>query len=394
MGRLSKFDVLLYASHSEETGAARLAAMLSRNAAFGKVAARKISGMLSELRKEGLLNEGNAVNRENPKTWDLFAFLRWAKMRGAGYNDLLGKTTVKVFSSLFEGRSGSIGTIARDAGISKPTILKNLGLLEKSGFISIGKRKPMEISANLNDLTFFYANALGLSFSAFAKRFPPAKLPKTISPKLTELLIRIHSYATTVTEGNTATEEDVKKIFENRPVGLTPREVTEIINAREAVRHLYIVCGGDAGVHDIKKLHEILMTNIMESPGAFHYGKKRIIGSEVLLPDSREVIDAAVSALLNFWKAHGKKIRPEVMGAIIHFIFVTIHPFADGNGRVTRLLHSWALMKAGLPVFAFDPEKKNTYFSLLDAGRKSTTDPFIRFCIAEHTAILRRHGIA
>ena len=67
-----------------------------------------------------------------------------------------------------------------------------------------------------------------------------------------------------------------------------------------------------------------------------------------------------------------------------------IHPFADGNGRVARLIHSWILLKAGLPMFIFNPEKRNTYFMLLESARDKSIEEFIDFCISEHRSSLEK----
>lgn len=47
----------------------------------------------------------------------------------------------------------------------------------------------------------------------------------------------------------------------------------------------------------------------------------------------------------------------------IPFLFVSIHPFKDGNGRAARLIHSFILLKSVYTIFAFNPEK-NTSISI------------------------------
>ncbi|MBU4436830.1 MAG: Fic family protein, partial [Candidatus Altiarchaeota archaeon] len=220
------------------------------------------------------------------------------------------------------------------------------------------------------------------------KEFIIPEMREIQSKELREKLIELHTYSTTVTEGNTATEEDVEKVFGNYPVKLTPREITEILNAREAVEHLYRNGGEEITLREIRRLHEILMKGLVEKPGRFHYDRKRIIGSEAKLPQSKDEIQPALQAMLNFHHEYKGEIDARILSAIIHFIFVTIHPFADGNGRAGRLLHSWILLKEDLPLFVFDPNRKNEYFELLEAGRKNSLDGFIEFCLAEHARAL------
>lgn len=64
---------------------------------------------------------------------------------------------------------------------------------------------------------------------------------------------------------------------------------------------------------------------------------------------SREEIRELLEELIEWTKAD-KRIAPILKAGIFHHWFVYIHPFYDGNGRVTRLLTSYLLMRAGYEV--------------------------------------------
>lgn len=49
-----------------------------------------------------------------------------------------------------------------------------------------------------------------------------------------------------------------------------------------------------------------------------------------------------------------------------HAKLVDIHPFADGNGRTSRMLHNVLLMKAGLPPLLFEESQREAYYGALD----------------------------
>jgi Fic family protein len=53
----------------------------------------------------------------------------------------------------------------------------------------------------------------------------------------------------------------------------------------------------------------------------------------------------------------------------MHERLVTIHPFVDGNGRTSRLLMNFILLKNGytLTILKGDPSSKTTYFKSLEA---------------------------
>ncbi|MBU4300180.1 MAG: Fic family protein [Nanoarchaeota archaeon] len=429
MAALTKYDVLLYLSQMEAPEKSELIRFLKGNILFENVSERAISKKLSELKEDGFVI-GAKINTENPKVSDCMAFLYWAKLREKDYRALLDEKSVLIFKTLFERGSLELKDLMAKTGLSKPTLFKYIKVLDESGFLSTLKKKPMLLKANLTDLTFFYAQFLDMSFKAFERQFDTSTIPQIHSKKLVSATISLHVHSTTVTEGNTATEDDVERVFGDFPVKLTPREVTEILNARSAINELFLlldnadnkikklrvmkikdfqafdpnefgewlkmsederddflICKKDVNIEDIKQMHRIMMTNILERPGEFYYGTKRIAGFNTKLPSSKLEIDFSMAALINFTK---KPLNPVVLASIAHFVFASIHPFADGNGRMARLLHSWILLKAGFPLFVFDPKKRNEYFGFLEAGRSGSIDGFINFCIIEHKNSLEK----
>ena len=66
-----------------------------------------------------------------------------------------------------------------------------------------------------------------------------------------------------------------------------------------------------------------------------------------------------------------KELHPIELAALLHYKFVRIHPFDDGNGRISRLLMNYVLFKHNLPpVIIKSADKINYLFALnqADAG--------------------------
>lgn len=390
----TKFDVLLYIE-AEEVNRKSLIKTLRENIQFEKASERSINSRIKELKKEGLIDEEKnrlRINEGNGKTDDYLAYLHWARMKDTDYNQLMNKNIVKVYRGILEGRE-TLKDLSEETNLSKPTLLKAIKTLDRNKFIQIRKKKPLTLKANLNDQTFFYINMHELSLKTFEKGFRMPKIQETRSSRLIKELIKLHTYSSTVTEGNTATEDDVEKIFRNQPTDLTPGEITEIINTKKAVETLYEIQDKEIEINQIKKLHEILMINLLTNLGEFYYGGKKIIGSKLKPPESKREIESSLNALMNFINRYEDRINPFILGSIAHFIFVTIHPFPDGNGRIGRLLHSWIHLRNNLPLFVFDPDKRNQYFNALEEGRKEDLNTFIDFCLEEMVDILCTHAV-
>lgn len=65
-------------------------------------------------------------------------------------------------------------------------------------------------------------------------------------------------------------------------------------------------------------------------------------------------------------RAHG---HPVEAAATLHFQLLTIHPFADGNGRTARLAANLALIQAGYAPILIGPAEKPRYFDVLQAAQ-------------------------
>ena len=56
--------------------------------------------------------------------------------------------------------------------------------------------------------------------------------------------------------------------------------------------------------------------------------------------------------------------------ATVHIEYILVHPFREGNGRLSRLLSTIMALQAGQPLldFSYMDENKNEYFAAIQAG--------------------------
>ena len=73
-----------------------------------------------------------------------------------------------------------------------------------------------------------------------------------------------------------------------------------------------------------------------------------------------------------------------------HLQLVTIHPWADGNGRMSRLIMNYIQFEFGLVPTKVKKEDKAEYIqALVDSREQDSTLPFREFMLREHLANLR-----
>ncbi len=94
-------------------------------------------------------------------------------------------------------------------------------------------------------------------------------------------------------------------------------------------------------------------------------------------PDS----DAVRDGMAVFFEMLAAETEPSVRVVLGHFIFVHIHPYTDGNGRMARLLMNVMLAAAGYPWCVVPVERRDAYMAALE-------DASVRQNIARFTQLI------
>jgi Fic family protein len=144
----------------------------------------------------------------------------------------------------------------------------------------------------------------------------------------------------------------------------------------------------------IKTAHSILMDQVRGQelhPGEFRtvqnwIGLTRKIEDATYVPAAAEHVKPMMEDLVKFIQNPPRQIPVLVQCAMVHYQFEAIHPFADGNGRIGRLLMSVLLSQRRvldqplLYLSAYIEKHKEEYYSLLlEVSRKSEWETWIRF---------------
>lgn len=72
-------------------------------------------------------------------------------------------------------------------------------------------------------------------------------------------------------------------------------------------------------------------------------------------------------------------LHPLVFATKFHYKFVRIHPFDDGNGRVSRILMNIILMKFAFPPVIVQTELRDSYLNALQYADAEDFDKFVLF---------------
>jgi fido (protein-threonine AMPylation protein) len=181
----------------------------------------------------------------------------------------------------------------------------------------------------------------------------------------------------TAIEGNTMTRAQVENVVERRTVQAELTETLDVEGYAEAADWVYRMAPDYTGVPSgvVSEIHRRVVQLAWhvdppathDDPGAWRQTDVRVGRVRVSLPP-------AIPADLDDWSRSTSKLKghhPIVHAAIHHAWLERIHPFADGNGRVGRLVLNFMLIQQGYPPAVILKEARGAYLRGLrtaDAG--------------------------
>jgi Fic family protein len=187
------------------------------------------------------------------------------------------------------------------------------------------------------------------------------------------------TYSSNALEGNTLTESETKIVIEEGiTIGGKPlKDHCEAIGHSEAFDFIFQLAGrNDITEGEIKKIHKIFYGHVdLKQAGKYRKRKAFITGSKYPLPlpeNISSLMHEFAQNLIN-WR---KEKHPVEFSAIAHKELVFIHPFIDGNGRVSRLLMNLILLQGGYNITIIPPVLRQEYIQSLEIAHYNDK-PFI-----------------
>ena len=184
-------------------------------------------------------------------------------------------------------------------------------------------------------------------------------------------------------EGSRMSDREVEVLLNNMDISnLEDRDSQEVAGYSNVLDLIYASSENiEISANNIKNLHNQLLK--FSRKDEWHRGdyKQHTNAVEAKFPDGRRQIifkteepgyatEDAMRALIA-WYFEETEVHPLIITACFVYDFLSIHPFQDGNGRLSRLLTSLLLLKYGynwIEYISFEHEieknKKNYYRSL------------------------------
>jgi Fic family protein len=172
------------------------------------------------------------------------------------------------------------------------------------------------------------------------------------------------AHSSTAIEGNPLALPEVEALARGENTGAPAKAAQEVKNYLAAMRWIWNKKDGDSvSEKDLLHLHGLLTAKVLEPAQAGRYKTKpnRIIdhnGRTIHTPPGPDRAKPLTQELLSWLSgAEAAKHHPVIVNGVAHHRLVSIHPFADGNGRIARALGVCLLYTRGFDtqhLFALD----------------------------------------
>lgn len=206
-------------------------------------------------------------------------------------------------------------------------------------------------------------------------------------------------YVTLSTEGVPITREDASLAYK-----LAEGEVKDVRDenlrvALDMIKGLRLVKESKKGISEefIRHLHDVIMSEYAaKNPGRYRekqayiylksYEKVEEIGFRPVAPNQ---IGKKLAELVGWYNEGVGKLNGIELAALFHLRFYSIHPFEDGNKRVSRLLLNKAFFDSGYPLLNISKESQAYFDALVQSVEKKEEKPFVEFVYNRFVAALK-----
>lgn len=196
------------------------------------------------------------------------------------------------------------------------------------------------------------------------------------------------SHSSTSIEGNPLSLSLVEAVGRGEEIGAPAKAVIEVKNYMACLEFIWTrSLHSSIGEKELLCLHARLMKGLLPDEKRGHYKTvpNKVVDARqqpIYIPPGPEQAHTLTSELLEWVNSPETRaeMHPVLLSGIAHHRLVSIHPFSDGNGRISRLLGCWLLYRGGFDphhFFAVDEyydQDREKYYAKLQQARDLDND--------------------
>lgn len=188
-------------------------------------------------------------------------------------------------------------------------------------------------------------------------------------------------------ENNKLSLNEVKDVINGKIVIGDKKEIQEVKNAYKAYDMLKGI--DPYSIEDLKKVHGVMTFLTVEQSGKFRTGAEGVFDGDtcIFVCPPADMVPSLMNNLFNWMKQNKDTIHPLILSCIFHYEFVFIHPFSDGNGRMSRLwqnviLYNWKKIFEYIPIESKIHKYQDDYYkAIANSNNNGNSNEFIDFML-------------
>jgi len=194
--------------------------------------------------------------------------------------------------------------------------------------------------------------------------------PKSAKEKETENFAIKFTYNTQRIEGSKLSLRETANLLEN---GISPKQkpLRDIKEAESHKKVFYEMINHpkELNMQIVLYWHKKLFQETKEDiAGKTRDHQVKISGSKFMPPLATE-LEFLLKEFFEWYNKNRDKMNSVELAALVHLKFVTIHPFSDGNGRISRLMMNFVLNKNKMPMLDIAYSNRDSYYTALERAQ-------------------------
>ena len=260
----------------------------------------------------------------------------------------------------------------------------------------LGEKIPEDIEERKKGfIQEFYKEKFLNDIDKIQKRFDKEykSMPISARRKSKDTFAVKFTYNTQRIEGSTLSLKDTARLLED---GITPASKS-IRDVKEAEAHKKVFFemldyGGELTLGIVLKWHKELMQETSKDIAGKTRNHDVAISQSKFKPPLHLELDILLREFFDWYKNEKDKTHPVELAAMAHLRFVTIHPFTDGNGRISRLMMNFVLKKFKFPMLDIPYTKRSSYYNALERSQINQDDNiFIQWFFRRYLAEYKKY---
>ena len=203
-----------------------------------------------------------------------------------------------------------------------------------------------------------------------------------------------HVYHSNAIEGNSLTLAETELVIrEGLTVSGKPmKDHLEAINLNFAINYVEDLVKKKEPITErvIKEMHQMILRQIDDANTGRYRKVPVMIGGSEFRPPEPIKVQECMDEFMKWYEVPSSE-HPLIKAAKAHTWLVEIHPFADGNGRTSRLLMNLHLLMKDYPIAIIRQEERPRYYNALEDAHRGDLTAFQELVIERIQDTLREY---